>query len=105
MEVPLPVLVFVFVLVSVSALAGVVVGDTVAGDDCPAEVVVGEVPVPTVAPAEADTSTTTDTDTAPPTTTEAVSESGSLEERLFTVETGAVVLRNGPTCLLISLGK
>jgi hypothetical protein len=44
-----------------------------------------------------------DTDTAPPTTT--VSELVSLDERLVEVKAGAVVLRKGPACLLISLGK
>jgi hypothetical protein len=45
------------------------------------------------------------TDTAPPTTTDAVSELVSLEERLLAVAAIAVMFRNGPTCLFISRGK
>ena len=103
MSVPVLVLVLVPVaaLVSVEALVVVVVP---VADDCPSEsvvvlppvvVVVDELPAPSVSP--------TDADTAPPTTT--VSDVASLEETVFAVEVGAVVLRNGPTCLLISLGK
>jgi hypothetical protein len=99
-----PVLVPVAALVSVGSLVVVVV--PVAGD-CPSEpvvVVVDELPAPTVTPTDTDTETPVPpTDTAPPTTT--VSDVVSLEETVFAVEVGAVVLRNGPTCLLISLGK
>jgi hypothetical protein len=92
--------VLVFVLVSVAVLgsaaplAEVVVGAPAAVDDSPVDV---SVVVLTVR------SPSVDTDTAPPTMT--VSEVVSLEERLVEVEVGAVVLRKGPTCLLISLGK
>lgn len=82
-------------------------------DDCPSEpvvvlspvvVVVDELPAPSVTPTDADTSAPeADTDTALPTTI--VSDVVSLEETVFAVEVGAVVLRNGPICLLISLGK
>jgi hypothetical protein len=67
----------------------------VACDDCPVEVALEELPVPTA--------TESDTDTAPPTTT--VSALVSLEVRVLIVEEDTVVLRNGPTCLLISRGK
>jgi hypothetical protein len=105
-----PVLVPVAALVSVGSLVVVVVP---VADDCPSEpvvvlppvvVVVDELPAPTVTPTDTDTETPVPpTDTAPPTTT--VSDVVSLEETVFAVEVGAVVLRNGPTCLLISLGK
>ena len=104
-----PVLVFVsvFVLVAVPVVADVVAGVTVAGEVCPVVVGVEVLPVSSAAPAAEVTWLTAEftTDTAPPTTTETVSELVSLEERLFAVEVGAVVLKNGPTCLLISLGK
>jgi hypothetical protein len=112
-EVEVPVLISVFVVVPVlvfvvgseAELAEVVVTVPVVGDDCPLDVGVVGLSVPSVAPTETVTWITTElaTDTAPPTIT--VSEPGSLEERLLAVEAGAVVLRNGPTCLLISLGK
>jgi hypothetical protein len=97
--------VLVFVLGSEAALEEVVVTVPVVGDDCPLDVVVAEVLVPTATPTEAVAWITTElaTDTAPPTIT--VSELVSLEERLLAVVADVVVLRNGPTCLLISLGK
>jgi hypothetical protein len=79
------VFVFVPVLAAVLASEESVVGVPVVVGDCPADVV-----VVVSAPA--------DTETAPPTTTVFVPAS-------VAVEVDAVVLRKGPTCLLISLGK
>jgi hypothetical protein len=109
--VPVPVTVpgLVAALVSVGASAVVVVP---VADDCPSEpavvlppvvAAVDELPAPSVTPTDTDTEAAEPSaDTAAPTT---VSDVVSLEETVFAVEVGVVVLRNGPTCLLISLGK